>query len=528
MASSLPSPLLPLPLESMLALLVLFLHVSAAARHSWTLTPFVDELQVAPVLPGTSHPLRDTVAVRIHARATVQQLHSELPRPTRLWGYQGQVPGPTVVVQRGQPLNVTWVNDLPRGAHALPVPRCLDGPSMWAAGADEARMVPHLHGAVNMHPRWDGRPEDAWGPGEERTFYYPNSHPRGATLWVHDHAMGITHLNTLMGLASFWIVHDPLEQLLRLPSGKFDVPLFVSDVDLDSDAQIYVSPVFQQNAYYEHTMVNGRIAPYMRVTRGKYRFRLLNGSGFRVYNFTLSVPTLRMVAIASDGGLLERAVEVPNVQMLSGERVEIVVDFATLDAGVNTVELVSNFVFDKRPPVPVLQFRIVPGTPWTLPLPELLVPLPPLASVPVAQERAFELAELATPRLCGGNSHMVWTINGLLYDQLTEFVTAGTTEVWRFDNPGSMDHPMHLHGQGFAVLSRRALATGAELSLRAWERHGWKDTVYVGGGESVRIQADFRGQYVGRYPYHCESQLLAFSGSLTRLQAISRLTRTTL
>ena len=51
----------------------------------------------------------------IEIREVTQQLHRDLP-PTRVWGYDGSYPGPTIVALRDEPVTVNWVNDL-RDSH---------------------------------------------------------------------------------------------------------------------------------------------------------------------------------------------------------------------------------------------------------------------------------------------------------------------------------------------------------------------------------------------------------------------------
>lgn len=48
---------------------------------------------------------------------------------------------------------------------------------------------------------------------------------QAATVWYHDHALGITRLSTAMGLAGFYIIKDEaLEESLGLPQGEYDMP----------------------------------------------------------------------------------------------------------------------------------------------------------------------------------------------------------------------------------------------------------------------------------------------------------------
>jgi suppressor of ftsI/bilirubin oxidase len=108
-----------------------------------------------------------------------------------------------------------------------------------------------------------------------------------------------------------------------------------------------------------------------------------------------------------------------------------------------------------------------------------------------------------------------WRINGLTYkaNETPIVVQRGAVETWEIRNAAaSMPHPMHIHGFLFQVTGRegspeqvRRLAldergrTAADL--------GWKDTVLVWPGETVRIITDFSHPFLGDqvYMFHCHN-----------------------
>src|SRR5262249_19106701 len=73
-------------------------------------------------------------------------------------------------------------------------------------------------------------------------------------------------------------------------------------------------------------LVNGKIQPFLRVARRKYRFRFLNGSNARVYQFFLSNGQ-PFDAIGTDSTLLEHPVPVPSFPIAPAERVEVIINF---------------------------------------------------------------------------------------------------------------------------------------------------------------------------------------------------------
>lgn len=71
----------------------------------------------------------------------------------------------------------------------------------------------------------------------------------------------------------------------------------------------------------------------------------------------------------------------------------------------------------------------------------------------------------------------------------------------------SMAHPIHLHGQSFQIVSRNTSNTDTEdyATVRdGFINSGWKDTVLVMPGESVRIIKPFQ-DFKGPFMYHCHN-----------------------
>ena len=79
-------------------------HVSPRANHP--LTPFVDKLAVPP-RRIVSEPTR----LVIRLETATHRFHRELP-PSRVWTFDGSLPGPTIEVDRSVALEVQWKNHL--------------------------------------------------------------------------------------------------------------------------------------------------------------------------------------------------------------------------------------------------------------------------------------------------------------------------------------------------------------------------------------------------------------------------------
>jgi suppressor of ftsI/bilirubin oxidase len=108
-----------------------------------------------------------------------------------------------------------------------------------------------------------------------------------------------------------------------------------------------------------------------------------------------------------------------------------------------------------------------------------------------------------------------WRINDRVFvmGETPIEVRRDTVETWLIRNYfNSMPHAMHLHGFQFQVIERETSPEQlASLKIDAKGRLatdlGWKDTVLVWPGESVRIAIDFRMPFpdAKTYMFHCHN-----------------------
>jgi spore coat protein A len=467
------------------------------------LTPFLDPLPIPAVLA----PVSNQVYV-VPIQQFTQQLHSNLP-PTTVWGYAGSYPGPTIVATRDVPTTVTWSNDLRdamgdlRTNHYLAVDLCLHGPNTEGA---TARVVTHLHGG-HVPPEADGYPEATILPGQGVTYLYPNNQ-LPATLWYHDHALGITRLNVMMGLAGFYLLTDAFEQSLGLPSGEYEIGLAIQDRKFNPDGSLQYPTVWDDHFFGDTMLVNGKVWPYLNVKKGKYRFRMLDGCNSRTLTLGLS-DGADFQQIGTEGGLLPAPVTTNSITISPGERVDIVMDFEPYAAGTEIIlENTAPAPFPGTPGVGVItnvmKFVVQASSGFTGAIPGSLRPIETLSESNSVLSRDFILRKMSSA--CNGQ---MWAINDLMWDDITEYPVLGTTEVWDFINPTGIEHPMHMHLVMFQELDRQPftldgtniVTTGPRVPAPATEA-GWKDTVQVYPNEIVRVIARF-DDYTGKYPYHC-------------------------
>lgn len=476
------------------------------------LTPFVDALPIPGVMQPTTGSAGDTAHYDIAAQEVWQRFHRDLP-VSRVWGYGGAYPANTIEARRGRPITVTWSNDLRdelgqiRTSHFLNVDTCLHGPDMYG---DAPRLVTHLHGGV-VAPGNDGPPDATIVPGESTLYNYPNNQ-RAGTLWFHDHALGITRLNVYMGLAGFYLLRDDAELALNLPRGAYEIPLAIQDRTFNPDGSLQYPDMWHEHFFGQFIVVNGKVWPFLEVNQGKYRFRLLNGSGSRVYTLSLSTGA-PFWQIGTDLGLLPAPVARFELTLLPGERADVVMDFAGLPAG-------TEVILNNSAPAPfpgeagvgvipnVMKFVVRAQAGSTAPLPTSLVPVPRIAEGLASRSRDFVLQSTPMQTNCGQMN--MWTINGLGWDDITEYPRADSIEIWRWINRSGFSHPMHMHlvsfqildRQDFAVVNNQIVPTGPRVPPSLNEA-GWKDTVPATPNQITRVITRFEGGYTGTYPYHC-------------------------
>ncbi|GJP39877.1 hypothetical protein CLOM_g24207 [Closterium sp. NIES-68] len=522
------------------------------------LCKFVDDLR--PSIPeqidaSTGAP------IRIGAYQIRQKLHRDLP-PTKLYAYgqsasSAHYPGPTLVAKRGVPTQVYWENHLTDRHHMFPVDYTLGDVARPLLGG--IPIVTHRHGGEQASFS-DGHPE-AWftqysevGPAfRTRLYRYPN-HQLPATLWYHDHAIGITRLNVAAGLAGFFILTDlrGVERTLGwLPTGEFCVPLALSDrrfyangsIDYPTEGVLpRVHPHWVPEYIGDTILVTGKVWPYLNVRRALYRFRVLGAANTRFFNLRFVCATKRnypdftppftgdqlpIIVIGSDGGYLPRPATVTSLLVSPGQRYDILVDFSSLRSSCADVILTNDAPspFPAGEPVTndtavVMRF-IVDMKSDVLPAPTIprrLVSVPPISTSQVVLERWITAVEITDPAT---GLPIRLELGGRLYsDPPTETPREGSEELWHVINTTPDAHPIHLHLIQHRPVSRRpydvaaftsgvcsftnaslpSCFTGRAQRVGAYER-GWKDTTILPPGTVLTLWTPWYSQDGTPFPF---------------------------
>ncbi|WP_238481010.1 multicopper oxidase family protein [Dyella telluris] len=459
------------------------------------LTPFVDALPIPDVLRPQSGQ-----TLRIAMRESSQRLHRDLS-PTRVWTYGNTMPGPTIDARSGEAVHVEWGNSLPL-KHFLPVDHNICGAER---DKPEVRGVVHVHGA-RVPATDDGYPTDWFVPGQSRRQTYPNKQD-AATLWYHDHTMGIERLNLYAGLFGMYLLRDEHELSLGLPHGEHELPLVLTDRLLTEDGQLYypVSGVsdapWVPEVFGNVMLVNGAILPRLDVQARRYRFRVLNAANGRFFRLSLHGQRPFM-QIGSDQGLLASPVPQTSLFLAPGERADLVIDFAGL--GGTAIELMTDAL-------PLMQFKVAAGqVDDTSRVPATLRDVPRVAEASATNTRLLTIDEYQD---CVADPMLMLLDGKHWQDPVSEKPTLGSTEIWSFLNLTEDTHPIHLHLVRFQILDRRPFDVDKYLSSKTIRytgpaqpppphEAGWKDTAQVYPGMVTRYIITFDG-YKGRYVWHC-------------------------
>jgi FtsP/CotA-like multicopper oxidase with cupredoxin domain len=449
--------------------------------------------------------------------------------PTKVWGFDGLVPGPLFRMEYGEPAMVRFHNHLP----SVKIPQ--------AYGI--AEMTTHLHNA-HTPSESDGNPvnyfnsindPNAINPNGFKDQHYPNVKAgytaRGdlvgdptealSSLWYHDHHLDFTAQNVYKGMFGCYTLFDDKDTGdettgLRLPSGDYDIPIFFNDFLFDSSCQTVFDLFDLDGILGDRFCANGAIQPVLNVNKRRYRFRLYAPGPSRWWEFALWDGTnyIPFWQISSDGNLLPQAIQTSSVRLAVAERVDIIVDFSKVRTSrlyfVNRLEQINGRGPTGKilsPGTPIVQINIGAAAPdysvdpaaaplvmRTLPDPDFNALLARAAKAPTRTWR-FE-------RGSGG-----WMVNGKFFDENVVSAAIGqeSEEVWVVQNPGgAWRHPVHIHFEEHRTLSRNGALVKPNTQFNASVDYARKDVIELNTNEEVRVFMRFRDMK-GRYVMHCHN-----------------------
>jgi FtsP/CotA-like multicopper oxidase with cupredoxin domain len=407
---------------------------------------YVTPLVIPPAMPRTRViPVRGGRPISYYEIGVRQFQQNILPAsmglPTTVWSY-GSVNHPasfnypafTIEAKWRQPVRVKWINQLVAAngnylPHLLPVDQTLHwanppaGPGNTdSRGTDPTRytgpvpIVTHLHGG-HSNEESDGYPEawylpaatnipsgyatagsfydtfkakseallgQPWTPGSA-VFQYDNDQ-RAATIWYHDHTLGMTRSNVYAGPAGFYLLRGgPSDGVVGTLPGPapalgdppglryYEIPLAIQDRSFNDDGSLFypdnraffegldasqlqipfipedacggpsdISPIFNPEFFGNTIVVNGKTWPFLEVEQRRYRFRFLNGCNSRFLALKFEHPAADVWQIGTEGGFLPAPVRIndldvpgvgPVILLGPAERADVIVDFANVPVG---------------------------------------------------------------------------------------------------------------------------------------------------------------------------------------------------
>lgn len=442
-------------------------------------------LAIPPTLTGT--------IFNLTVQSGSQSFYTGTTTPT--FGINGTWMAPTIVVNKGDSITLNVTDNL------------------------TVKTTMHWHG-LHVAPQNDGGPHQiilpshTWSP----SFKIKNN---ASTYWYHPHGAGQTDPQVSKGLVGFFIVHDANELALNIPHtyGVDDIPLAFQSKEFDVLQQIAIAGEMDTALF-----VNGTLNPTFDAHAQVIRFRLLNGSSLRSYNFGFSNGQT-FYQIATDGGLLDTSVTLTRLRLSPGERAEILVNFTgmqgqnldlksfasemingiygadSVGTGIDSIaEYHNNFL--NGADFSLLKINVIAPTATPInTIPNSLVSYTPFNIANVTKNRTviFDTIRLL-PADAPNRAEGPFGMNNKSFDMdsINEIVYLNTTEVWTLVNKTLVAHPFHIHDIQFNVIEKSGMPPTAS-------ERGWKDVILVMPLDSVKFITkfeDFSNDSIP-YMYHC-------------------------
>jgi FtsP/CotA-like multicopper oxidase with cupredoxin domain len=447
----------------------------------------------------------------VHQRLATVKIHPHLPTQ-RMWGFNGQVPGPTYVARYGEPILVRNFNELP--------------PVGGNGGFGFPSVTTHLHNG-HTPSESDGNPCFNFPRGKFYDQHYPNvyagvlsTHPgtgdiREAmhTLWYHDHMLDFTAQNVYKGLAGFYLLFNEFDTGdettgFHLPSfPEYDIQMLFADKVLDDTGHVAFDLFNLDGIIGDSFCVNGKVQPFLKVKPRRYRFRWLDAGPSRFYElfFTDLDHVDRRIPfwqISSDGNLLPRPVQVESFRMGVAERADIIIDFSQFRG--KSIYIENRLLqLNGQGPTGV----IIPAGAGNL-LVRIDVDDDPVRDDSVDPATITQFYELPNktdaPRIIRNfkfdRLNGQWSVNGqfMSCEDRRVKVKKNSVEHWVLSNlSGDWQHPIHIHFEEHQILSRQRHPVGPVEA-------GRKDVVRLTENERVELFFRFR-DFSGIYPLHCHN-----------------------
>lgn len=417
-----------------------------------------------------------------------------------VWTYNGTVPGKEIRVTQGDFVQVELKNEMKNPVtihwHGYPVISAMDG-------------VPGLN-------------QDAVRPGE--TFLYEFSADIPGTYWYHSHQDSANQLDK--GLYGALIVEPKealkinkdytliLDEWMENPMGdahsKQGMGGMMNMGSMHDSDSMAVMEDGMMSAMYNIYTVNGKsgklISP-LEVKKGDIvRLRFIN-AGYRSHGIHLPGQDIKIVA--TDGQDIEGAKSIRDqiVLISPGERYDV--EFTVLSDEGFYIDLhdANKYNDQVKIPIKVLDGNGIIGTePYGINLPVFdFTGYGKPGKDKYTLEQKFDIDYRVELNTRAGKKGLEYTINGKVFKELPPLkVKTGDMVKFTFENKSKVDHPMHLHGHFFQVLSKNDKPLSGAAII--------KDTLLVRPGEKYIVA--FKADNPGLWVYHCHELHHAAAGMM--------------
>ena len=373
------------------------------------------------------------------------------------YAYNDMLPGPTIRANIGDRVIVDFQNDLDDPTtihwHGLQVPENMDG--------------------VN----WN---QDPIMPGE--SYRYEFMVETAGTFWYHPHFD--TEHQANHGLYGAFIVEDPADP------DKTGIPIILDDWSFPYEEDTITEEHFKRKYLDGIWTVNGVVNPKIELSSTEtQRLRIINASNAGYMDLAMEGAEW----IGSDQGLRAQITGLEELLLVPGDRVDIQTIGGVLSA--HPYSHLGGERFGEALPLMTVEF---PDTTPSFPNWNLSGEIPTPDPGRTDGYYSFQ----GSPR----TGH--WLINGEQFPNITiqEF-DFGTTQILELRNVSATEHPFHLHGLKFEILS----INGEVPSFKQIE-----DTYNIKPFERVRILVEMDN--LGDWMTHCHILPHAENGMMTVLR----------
>lgn len=440
----------------------------------------------------------------------------------QMFGYNQQTPGPLLLVKQGDEISVTFRNNL-------------DFPT-----------TVHWHG-LRLDYTSDGVPgitQEPILPGD--TFVYQLKFPDAGIFLYHPHVR--TEMQMGLGLYGNILVEPKIQNPTMV---DYQIPLILDDILLTEDGLQKFDPDIVTHTFmgrFGNTMmINGDTNYSLQVKQGDIvRFYLTNTANTRTFDFAIENHKIKLVG--DDASPYEQEKFVDSILLASSERKSI--DILFQNPGQYKILHTTpekEYVLGEISVIPSQKrnnsdFHILSSN---LEIIEEIDPFREYFSIEPDLEIEFDVKTTLMSNMDSSDSNSMdmdvhdteiepieWEdampeMNAMSNEENTQWIlrdvktgkegfdidyqaSVGDVKKIRFfNNPDSahpMQHPIHLHGQRFLVLSEDGILN---------DNLAWKDSVLVPTGKTVDILVEFSNP--GNWVMHCHILEHAEAGMITEV-----------